>query len=71
MPGANWQALYRDALLENDPSKLNRRIEAAKRAIHERLQEIEDSGLDTRERPQLENALHALFTLPSRKRSAS
>lgn len=71
MLGANWQALYRDALAENDLGKLNGRIEAAKRAIHQRLEQIEDSGLDTRERPQLESALHTLFTLPSRKRSAS
>ena len=70
MLGSSWQALYKDALAETDPSKLNGRIEAAKRAIHERLQQMDDSGNDSRERPQLENALHALFTLPSRKRSA-
>ena len=70
MLGSNWQALYRDALAETDPIKLNGRIEAAKRAIHQRLEQMDDSGIDSRERPQLENALHALFTLASRKRSA-
>jgi hypothetical protein len=70
MPETSWQALYRAALTESDPIKLAGRIEAARGAIRDRLQEIEDYGHDTREREQLESALHALFTLPSRKRSA-
>jgi hypothetical protein len=65
-----WRALYRDALAESDPIKLNGRIERAKRAIHERLQELDDSDSESRERPQLESALHALFTLRTRKRTA-
>jgi hypothetical protein len=70
MQAISWQALYRAALTESDPTKLAARIEAARRAIRDRLQEIDDYGHDTREREQLESALHALFTLPSRKRSA-
>ena len=70
MPETSWQALYRAALTESDPTKLAGRIEVARRAIRDRLREIEDYGHDTREREQLESALHALFTLPSRKRSA-
>ena len=64
-----WQALYSAALSETNPSKLIGRIEAARRAIHERLKQIDDSG-DTRERRQLDEALHALFTLAARRRSA-
>jgi hypothetical protein len=64
-----WQALYSAALAESDPRKLPYRIEAARRRIHERLDEIRDSG-NTRERQQLDGALHALFTLPARRRSA-
>ncbi len=64
-----WQELYRAALTESNPRKLYGRIEAARRAIHKRLEQIEDSG-DSRERQQLDSALHALFTLPTRKRSA-
>jgi hypothetical protein len=64
-----WQELYRAALSESNPHRLYGRIEAARRAIHKRLKEIEDSG-DIRERQQLDSALHALFTLPTRKRSA-
>ena len=72
MPDATWQALYRAALVESDPIKLNGRIEAARRSIRQRLEQIEDSrdSRDTREREQLNNALGALFTLVARKRSA-
>jgi hypothetical protein len=70
MRETSWQFLYRAALTESDPTKLAGRIEMARRAIRDRLQEIDDYGHDTREREQLESALHALFTLPSRKRSA-
>jgi len=71
MPDSTWQALYRAALAEPDLNKLDDRIEAARHAIHKRLQQIvlADSG-DTREREQLENALRALFTLPTRRRVA-
>ena len=69
MPDPTWQALYRAALVEPDPVKLNARIEAAWWSIRERLGRIEDYG-NTRERQQLNDALYALFTLASRKRSA-
>jgi hypothetical protein len=67
-PDPTWQALYRAALVEADPIKLNGRIEAARWSIRQRLEQIEDS--DTRERQQLNDALGALFTLVARKRSA-
>lgn len=69
MPELDWQGLYRAALTEPDPRRLYSKIEAARRAIHDRLRHLETFG-DTREREQLERALHALFTLPGRKRSA-
>ncbi len=69
MPDPTWQALYRAALVESDPSRLQGRIEAARRAIQQRLGQLEDSG-DFRERQQLNDALYALFTLAARKRSA-
>jgi hypothetical protein len=64
-----WQVLYRAAMTESDPAKLNSRIEAARRAIRSRLEEADDSR-DSRERQQLNNALYALETLLARKRSA-
>ena len=69
MPDPTWQALYRAALAESDPIRLNSRIEAARRAIRQRLEQIEDSD-DTRQRQQLDDALYALLTLAARKRSA-
>ena len=69
MPDPTWQALYRAALAEPDPIRLNGRIEAAQQSIRQRLEQIEDSR-DTRERQQLDDALYALLTLAARKRSA-
>jgi len=67
MSSSDWQALYSAALAETDSRKLSSRIEAARRAIHERLTEVDDGS---REREQLDRALHALFTLPTRRRTA-
>jgi len=69
MPDQSWQTLYRDALAASDPQDLSRRIDAARRSIHKRLDGIEDSR-DTRERQLLNNALYALQTLLARKRAA-
>lgn len=69
MSGTNWQELYTAALAEPDPNKLRWKIEAARRAIHDRLDQIRDTDA-IREREQLDRALHALFTLPARRRSA-
>jgi len=69
MPDQSWQTLYREALSESDTQALSRRIDAARLAIHHRLDEIEDSR-DTRERQLLNNALYALQTLLARKRTA-
>jgi hypothetical protein len=70
MPEFNWQALYKAALTETDLNKLNSRIAAARHAIDRRLERIAEGEGNTREREQLDRALHALFTLPARKRSA-
>ncbi len=69
MSDYTWQALYKAAVSENNPARLNGRIEAARRAMQDRLEELDDSR-DDRERQQLDNAMHALFTLAARKRSA-
>jgi len=71
MSDGGWVALYRAAMDEFDPRKLHGRIEAARQAIHRRLEEIEGEDFrDARERQQLSNALYALETLIARKRSA-
>ena len=65
----DWQTLYRTAMAESDPVKLNGKIEAARRAIRDRLEDMDDPR-ESRERQQLNNALYALETLLARKRSA-
>lgn len=69
MSDVNWQALYTAALSESDPNRLYGKIETARRAIRQRLDQLEDTG-NLREREQLNRALHALFTLGARRRSA-
>ena len=65
----DWRALYNAALSESDPYKLSGKIEVARRAIRQRLDQLQDQG-NVREREQLDRALHALFTLNARRRSA-
>ena len=69
MPDPNWQSLYNAALSEADPLKLGGRIEVARRAIRDRISQLAEFE-NVREREQLERALHALFTLQARRRSA-
>ena len=68
MPDPTWQALYRAALMESDPSLQNVRIDAARQAIRRQLQQA-DAG-DTRLRQQLNDALGYLMTLSARRRCA-
>ncbi len=68
MSDVNWQALYTAALSESDPNRLYGKIEAARRAIRQRLDQLDDEN--SREREQLDRAMHALFTLSARRRSA-
>jgi hypothetical protein len=70
MPESSWRALYTAALSETDARKLNARIEAARRAINNRMDELRGDDSEARECQQLDSAMHALFTLAARKRSA-
>lgn len=61
---ANWQQLYRLAVLESDPAKLPIRIDDARKAIRWRVCELWDLGAtDTCERSQLDAALYFLGLL--------
>ena len=68
MSEVNWQTLYTAALSESDPNRLYGKIEAARRAIRLLLDQLDDDN--SREREQLDRAMHALFTLSARRRSA-
>ncbi len=55
-----WTIYFRAALREQDPAKLPRLLERARRAINDRLQERGTKGPDTGEREELEDGLRQL-----------
>lgn len=65
MPTQNeWRELYREALLESDPTRMPARIEQASKAIQLRALELWNMGSpETRERHELDSALHFLSLL--------
>jgi hypothetical protein len=67
MPEPNWRELYEAALLEFNPTELDKRIAAARKAIHRRL--TQDDYISPGEREKINDALSALFTL-TRERNA-
>jgi hypothetical protein len=62
MPEPTWQELYKAALLELDPEKLNQRCKAARRAVHQRLN-AEDETTTHEEHDKLDDALRMLYVL--------
>ncbi len=59
----SWQELYKAALVEVQPEELGRRVEAAQKAIHERLKELSHEGARSSEAQELEDALRFLRVL--------
>ena len=68
-PGAesestNWRELYRDAILELNPSKLPQHIAEAERALIERGRElVQEAGDNSEEERALEDATYFLRAL--------
>ncbi|PYV98917.1 MAG: hypothetical protein DMG89_09755 [Acidobacteria bacterium] len=62
MPEPTWQELYKAALLELNPEKLNERIEAARRAVRQRLN-AKDETITYEEQDKLDDALRMLYLL--------
>jgi hypothetical protein len=56
-----WHSAYREAVLETAPAKMPARINAAQKALQERLNS--SAKLSTREHVEIENARKALGTL--------
>jgi hypothetical protein len=60
----SWQEKYREALLESNPEELQRRIDAAGRAIQKRIEELgESAGSSSEEQRAVEDALRRLRVL--------
>ena len=67
--GKRWSDLYRQAILESDPDRLHARIEEASSAIQSRSRELwYERSTETRERRDLDSALHFLKLLRMRLR---
>jgi hypothetical protein len=59
-----WQQLYREALLESDPTRALARIEEAHKAVQRRALELGNGGSpETKERHELDAALYFLGLL--------
>jgi hypothetical protein len=58
----NWQALYYDAVVELDPIKLLDKIEAAQKAIDDRLKNAVEP-INANEQQAIEDARHNLYFL--------
>jgi hypothetical protein len=54
-----WRELYEAAILELDSDKLNERVEAARRAVHQRMTS-QDEPVTPEERDKLDDALRML-----------
>jgi hypothetical protein len=57
----NWQTLYYDAVVELDPVKLLQKIDAAQKAIGDRLGKADP--IDAPEQQLIEDARHNLYFL--------
>lgn len=68
---ARWMSAYAYALREQDPAKVEDLCEEARRAIHTRMLELEDTRADVHERGELEEALRQLTIHKYRRPRAS
>lgn len=64
-----WMDLYRIALLEVDPAKLQERVEAAQRVIEQRLRDVMRNNGSSMERQALADALQNLHVLSNAKQT--
>jgi hypothetical protein len=62
-PQRDWVELYRAAVVELDPARLQQRIEQASRAINHRIRELLPDSNHHEERQALRDALHMLGVL--------
>jgi hypothetical protein len=58
-----WRALFREAVVEIDPQRLSVKVQAAEKAIRDRLRELVNESYDLYERQALIDALATLAVL--------
>ena len=58
-----WKQVYQEALFELNPTRLPEKLEAADKAVQERLSEVRNGTSDRRERLQLEEAKRTIALL--------
>ena len=58
-----WKQVYQDALFETDQARLRLKLEAALRAVDDRLFEVRSDPSDRRELMELEDAKRAIGLL--------
>ena len=64
-----WQEVYHRTVLEVDGQKMPKSVAAARRAIGQRLQALEDNPARSEERQRIDEALRGLATLELEARS--
>jgi hypothetical protein len=65
----HWTILFRAALRQQDPAKLPKLVEQARRAINDRALERGTKSTDTQEKEELEEALRQLTLLEQKRKS--
>ncbi len=65
MVESQWRALYRAAILELDPKRLQARVKAAEEAIHERA--TSGARVSRDERREMDDALSTMRILKTKK----
>jgi hypothetical protein len=60
-----WKEVYQEALLELDPTEFPAKLEAAHKAVQERLYELSNGAPDRQELTQLEDANRTIELLSS------
>jgi hypothetical protein len=60
-----WKEVYQEALLELDPKEFPAKLEAAHKAVRERLYQLSNGTPDRREMTQLEDANRTISLLSS------
>ena len=58
-----WKQAFKDAILELDPICHRSKLEAAQKAVEDRLLEVRSGGTDSRELMELEDAKRILLFL--------